>query len=329
MKGKIDSLRTWLLIHACARQGSLAQAALSLSMDLADASRRLSALERELGFSLLDRAKRPARPTENLLRVDRYASCISKACRDIDLLAAKIRAEREAPRMRTVRISLPINMDKAGLLAAFHAYQEIHRMVRIELSADSGIPSLIAGKTDISMGGYLLEKPELFWLPVEDCYNFLMATPKYIERHGEPHRVEDLLLPQHRVLLRNHGNLFFSNKLENGEQSFYLGANANVFYGDAAACRDMMLSGDGIAMDLNVGYVAEYLAAGSIVPVLPGWHRTPFRFHVYCRRSESEDALIRELMSLVQKVAFRSISNQWRFWYRHLGLPAIAPTEQS
>ncbi len=315
-----ESLKTWGLVHAFLQQGSLAKAALAEGIELSDASRRMTALEKLMGVSLLDRSTRPAGATENLKRYAACASRIARASRDIDRITAAIHAEA-SPALRTVRLSLPVNMDKAGVLTALQQYESSHPDVRIELSADSGIPMLLAGKTDISMGGYLLQLPELFAMHVEESYNFLMATKAYLKRHGTPQTIDDLADPKHRVLLRNHDNLFFSNRLENNGETFYLGDNVNLFYGDAAACRDRLLAGEGIGADLHIGYVSEAIAAGTVVPVLPGWHRAPWSYYVYCRTACAEDSVIRELMAIIQKNAFRSITNQWRFWYRRLGLP--------
>ncbi len=317
-----ESLRTWALVHAFLQHGSLAKAALAEGIELSDASRRMSALEKLLGVPLLDRTTRPAGATENLKRYAACASRIARASRDIDRITAAIHAEAAPASVRTVRLSLPVNMDKAAVLSALQQFEDSHPDVRIELSADSGIPQLLAGKTDISMGGYLMQLPELFAMHVEESYNFLMATKAYLKRHGTPKTIEDLESPRHRVLLRNHDNLFFSNRLESSSgETFYLGDNVNLFYGDAAACRDRMLAGEGIGADLHIGYVSEAIAAGTVVPVLPGWHRAPWSYYVYCRTSCADDPVIRELMAIVQKNAFRSIANQWRFWYRRLGLP--------
>ena len=95
----------------------------------------------------------------------------------------------------------------------------------------------------------------------------------------------------------------------------------NVFYGDAEACREMLVTGGGIATDLSVGYVSEFIANSTIHSVLPGWHREPWTFYVYCRAAQSEDKLIREVMALIAKSAFAQISNRWEFWYKRLGLP--------
>lgn len=235
---RAESLKTWRLIHACCRQGSLAKAAMSEGMELSDASRRIAAIEAALGFRLLDRSTRPAGLTDNIRRLAPAAAKIARAAREIETIAREIREEESAEReVRTIRLSLPINMDRSSLLLALHEFEK-SRGVRIELSADSGIPALVAGKTDVSMGGYEVSDPAVFSEPAERSYNFLMATGRYLERHGRPERVEDLA--RHRLLLRNHSNRFFSNCIENDGTRFYIPESFSIFHGDASSCREML-----------------------------------------------------------------------------------------
>lgn len=316
------SIKTWRLLHALNKTGSLTAAAQQEAIELSEASRRIAALESELGLQLLDRSKRPAELTDTARRLDGQAGRIARAYKSAMELAEKIgREEAKQKAQRTVRISLPVNLDKVGLLSAIYEYESRRKDIQFEFSADSGIPALLAGSTDISMGGYLWDGQGVFALPVGRCFNFLMATENYIRHHGQPQSIEDLLDGKHRLLMRNPKNRFFSNKLTNGRQSVYVGPHANVFYGDAEACREMLVSGGGIATDLSVGYVSEFLANGTVRAVLPGWHREPWTFYVYCRAAQSEDKVIREVMALIAKSAFSQISNQWEFWYKRLGLP--------
>ena len=53
MMSRAESLKTWGLVHAFLRQGSLAKAAVAENLELSDASRRMSALEKNLGLTLL------------------------------------------------------------------------------------------------------------------------------------------------------------------------------------------------------------------------------------------------------------------------------------
>lgn len=77
-----------------------------------------------------------------------------------------------------------------------------------------------------------------------------------------------------------------------------------------------------------MGYVSEFIAHGTVRAVLPGWHREPWIFYVYCRASDSQDRLIREVMALIAKNAFAQISNRWEFWYERLGLPQPVEIKQ-
>ena len=318
----VSSIKTWRLLHALNKTGALTSAAQQESIELSEASRRIAALESELGLILLDRRKKPAQLTEAAKRLDGQASRISRAHKSAMELAEKIKQEEaKHTTQRTVRISLPVNFDKVGLLSALYEYESRHENIRFEFSADSGIPALLEGSTDISMGGYLWDGKGVFALPVGRCFNFLMASESYIKRYGLPESIQDLLNGKHRLLMRNPKNRFFSNKLTNGRQTVYVGPHANVFYGDAEACREMLVTGGGIATDLSVGYVSEFIANSTIHAVLPGWHREPWTFYVYCRAAHSEDKLIREVMALIAKSAFAQISNRWEFWYKRLGLP--------
>ena len=255
------SIKTWRLLHALNKTGALMSAAQQESIELSEASRRIAALESELGLILLDRRKKPAQLTEAAKRLDGQASRISRAHKSAMELAEKIKQEEaKHTTQRTVRISLPVNFDKVGLLSALYEYESRHENIRFEFSADSGIPALLEGSTDISMGGYLWDGKGVFALPVGRCFNFLMASESYIKRYGLPESIQDLLNGKHRLLMRNPKNRFFSNKLTNGRQTVYVGPHANVFYGDAEACREMLVTGGGIATDLSVGYVSEFIA---------------------------------------------------------------------
>lgn len=321
MKASLN-LKNLALLHSLCKVKTLSRASEREMMELSEASRRISALEAELGFALLDRSKRPAAVTQAAKRLDVYTGRISKAYVSLLRVVNEIHEEADKQRsFRTIRISLPVNFDKVGLLSALYAYESKHEGLRLEFSADSGIPSLLAGETDISMGGYLWSSKGVFSLPVGRCFNFLMASDTYIRRNGAPEKISDLLDGKHRLIMRNRNNRFFSNRLTDGLQTVYLSSKADVFYGDAEACREMLVSGRGIAVDLSVGYVSEFIAQGTVRPVLPGWHREPWTYHLYCREAQVEDRVIRELMAFIARNAFSQISNQWEFWYRQLGLP--------
>ena len=50
--------------------------------------------------------------------------------------------------------------------------------------------------------------------------------------------------------------------------------------GGQTICRDRLLAGEGIAVDLATGFMADALLEGRAVPVLPGWHRPAWKLTV-------------------------------------------------
>jgi DNA-binding transcriptional LysR family regulator len=243
-----------------------------------------------------------------------------KARRDALELASEVHAlEAREGEKRTLRLSLPMNLNRVTLISQIMTYEDRHPDVRVEISADSGLPALIAGKTDVSLGSYYRPDPRLFALPAGICYSFIMATKKYERKYGLPETIEDL--KHHTILLRYTQNLGYSNKLENGTETYYIDRGHRVQHGDAAACREMLLAGEGLAIDLTPGFVSDYLASGFVFPVLKGWHREPWHYHVYCRAGSQDDKVLRELMAYVERGVFATFANQWQFWYGKLGIP--------
>lgn len=227
-----------------------------------------------------------------------------KARRDALELASEVHAlEAREGEKRTLRLSLPMNLNRVTLISQIMTYEDRHPDVRVEISADSGLPALITGKTDVSLGSYYRPDPRLFALPAGICYSFIMATKKYERKYGLPETIEDL--KRHTILLRYTQNLGYSNKLENGTDTYYIDRGHRVQHGDAAACREMLLAGEGLAIDLTPGFVSDYLASGFVFPVLKGWHREPWLYHVYCRAGSQDDKVLRELMAYVERGASR------------------------
>lgn len=288
---RTSDIEAWRLLAACLKTGELSRAAQAEGVELSAASRLFSSLEQELGVALLDRQTRPAKLTQAAERLAPAAKRLMRAHRELLAEAKTIRKETiDAQSERTVRVSLPANLDRQVVMLAVMRLAAKTPGIKVEFSADSGIAALLAGKTDISLASYRL--------------------PREI---GE--------LAAHRLINRFSANLSYSDVLERGAERCFLGPTQRIIQGDAAACREMLLAGEGIAIDINVGYVARELAAGELVPVLKGWHRPPWDYNVYCRVADEKDDVTRRVMASIASSVFSSTQDQWRFWYQKLGIP--------
>ena len=299
---------------------NLTEAAIQSDIDPAQASKILHKLEQELGISLVDHAKRPLELRPEALRL---LPAAKKCLRTHQALLAEAQAiaHESAHRQnkRSVRVSIPINTYRRTILNALQQFSQRHPEVQLEILADAGLPALINRTVDVASYGFLPNSPEVFAIPLGKNWTFLMASTLYIKRYGKPGSIEEL--SGHRLILRNRSNLSSCERLVCRGESFHITAEQPTFRADASACREMLLRGEGIAVDMDVGYVCKELASGQIIPVLAGWHREPWQESVCCQSTLKSDPLIREIMAAIVRCSTVSAFDRWPFWYKHFGLP--------
>ena len=312
----LDNIGYWKLLLALSRTGELGKAAESLGLDLALASRMIHRAEKHYGIDFLDRTARPCRPTAALEPLLPMARKIVRAKNEADRLVLRLRAGHPAGQS-VFRVSIPINSSRESLINALFNFERKHRDVRIEVLADQG-QGLLDGSVDVAYLGYMLEDRRVFSIPLPDAYSCLLASRRYLSEHGEPRAVQEL--SRHVLLARNPSNRSFSRLLFKGRESYVLADDTRISFADPAACRDGLLKGKGIAVDLSFGYVAEELAKGVVVPVLSGWHRSKWQESVCCREALKWNTLARELMQAVRDAVCRSFMDKWTFWYDRLGI---------
>ena len=142
---ELDRIRAWQLFIETSRLGSLALAAEALSFPLPKASRLISSLEDELGFQLLDRTKKPAVLTaEGQALVLDTQGLISQW----GILREKADALRKGNfdlSRRSLRISLPVNMDRSVFFEALQNLPIKHPGLQLEFCADVGQQALLEG----------------------------------------------------------------------------------------------------------------------------------------------------------------------------------------
>ena len=316
---ELDRIRAWQLFIETSRLGSLALAEEALSFPLPKASRLISSLEDELGFQLLDRTKKPAVLTaEGQALVLDTQGLISQW----GILREKADALRKGNfdlSRRSLRISLPVNMDRSVFFEALQNLPIKHPGLQLEFCADVGQQALLEGKADIAWFGYKPEERGLVAIPM--CYNvsFLVASAKYLKSHAEIKKVGDLI--NHPIIMRDTANESFSQILQCEFCNYEIGPEHKILYGDSDACKKLLIEGKGVAIDMNPNFIAEELLDGTVQPILPGWHRKPWPLHICCRKSSSKDPIIREAMGIIRYLALHQEPNDWKSWHRRLHLP--------
>ena len=276
----------------------------------------IASLERDLGVTLLDRASKPASVTPAALSFMPMARSLvdihRMLCQNAEAHASAGGSEH------VVRIGFPQNTDATALYKVLLEYEAEHPSVRIQALVGDRHEMLLSREADIMRLGYFPASNELSVTPIDPGVTMLLAHRSYIERHGMPLTPADL--SRHTVILRSSFSRSFSTRLEKGGEFFYI-PQGDWRQGDSLYCLELLRNGSGISVDVSLSRVQVELASGEIVPVLPGWHREPWRNSIACRREDAANPVFRELMELVAR-HFNSLAFPlWQRWFRRFGIP--------
>ena len=257
-----------LLIFArVAELGSFSRAAERMGQPKSTVSRRLAALEQQLGEKLLLRTTRRQTLTEFGLQLLEHARQVAT---EVEAVAALSERHQATPSGR-LRVSMPsdfANLLLADTLAAFIA---MYPAIQLDLDLSPRRVDLLGEGFDVVVRlGSLPNDSMMVARRLADFPASLYAAPSYLQEHGDPHAPEDLSRHEAVRLLQGNGEpaswtLFQGDKQWQGVPPGRASANSPELL-IKLAC-----AGAGIAA------VPDYFAAteirrGSLRRVLPLWH---------------------------------------------------------
>lgn len=256
----LDSLRIFV---ATQRKGSLSAAARSLSLSPATISRRISALEEELGVQLVDRTSRNLKVTEAGRAFLERAEAVLEAMAAAEEAArgTKLRPEGRLRVHSRTQIGLRV---VAPLLPRF-AQQYPDIQVEFELSEHP--VNLVEHDFDVDIrtgesndSGFVIKR-------LLSSDEVLVASPAFLKAHPRIKHPADL--PQVRCLTyrREREATTWKYVDENGEQQL-LTIQGVLSANNGEVLRLAAMGGMGVAL-LSEATVRECLREGSLVRLLP------------------------------------------------------------
>ncbi len=283
----LDTVRIFVITL---QTGSLSAAARSLGLSPATISRRISALEEELGVQLLDRTSRRLTATESGIIFQQRAEGILE---DMAQAEAAARHLKQAPegRLRVHSRSLVGIQLIAPLLNRFSA---LYPDLTIDLHLSEEPVNLVEQNYDVDLRIGKLEDSSYVMRKLGSGERILVASPSYIESHAAITRPEDLETGHNCLTYRKAQEPTFWRYLQ-GDRALDLKVSGTVHANNGEVLRRAALSGLGLALLANWS-VTEDIRAGRLVRLLPGYRLTNSTFDngVY--------ALFRHTRMLPQKV---------------------------
>lgn len=251
---------------AVVTNGGFSAAARATGAPKSRISRRVAALEGQLGVQLIERSTRRFKVTDVGLDVYRHARAALSEAEAIEQIVSRLKSEPQG----LVRIACPLDADRV-LGAALPAFLARHPKLRVQVLVSNRRVDLVEEGVDVAIRvrERLDTDPDLQLRTIARSGLALIASPALIAAYGEPDAPESL--PNFPT---------FAHSDRPGLQRWTLfnvdGAETVVQHEPRLSAsnfpilRDAAMQGVGIGL-LPEWYCREPLAEGRLVRVLPDW----------------------------------------------------------
>ena len=160
--------------------GSFTAAARLLAMPKTTVSRRIAALEREVGVRLLQRTTRSLSMTDAGRLYYEQSSQALRTLEEANLRLAEARAEPSG----TIRISAPVGFAGHFLTSAVMEFLAVYPKTNVELRLTDEKLNLVEDGIDLAFRTGVLEDSTLIARKLGATHRLLCASPEYLARRG-------------------------------------------------------------------------------------------------------------------------------------------------
>ena len=267
--------------------GSITAGGRDLRMSPAVASNRIKELESRYGVRLLNRTTRKLVPTE----VGRaFYENARRVIETLDEAEAVVSGFSGMPH-GALRITAPLGLGRRLIAPLVPKFCDDYPGVELRLRLSDRNVDIIADGIDLA---FFLGEPQdsaLKWRRIAECRRVLVATRAYLDQHGTPESPEDLAA--HNCLLLRYPRspeYYWVLKTPDGPQKLLVNGRFDADDGDVLT--DWALEGRGIVNRPRYE-VAEDLAQGRLVEVLPRTPPIPAQFGVLTPHRRLQDPKVR------------------------------------
>ncbi|WP_206954266.1 LysR family transcriptional regulator [Trinickia acidisoli] len=298
----MDRLGDIRLFVAAARLGGISAAGRKLGLTPAAASARLAKLEAALSTRLFERTTRRLRLTDEGRLYLRHCMRALQALDDAD---AELQAGSTVVRGK-IRISTTSDFGRNLLMAWLDEFNARYPDVTFALTLADSVSNLLQDDIDLAIRfGSPREDTSLIARPLATNRRVLVASPGYLERHGEPVSPADLARFQCIVLTIASGPLNEWRFVRDGVTEDYIAPlETSRETNDGAVTRIWAVDGYGIVLK-SLWDIGADLRAGRLRIVLPEWRYawdTPL--HALFHRNRYRPPRVRALLDfLVERFA--------------------------
>lgn len=289
---RIDLMRTFVRI---VESGNLSAAALQLNTSQPTVSRRLQTLERMLGVTLI------LRSTHAMKLTDDGERCYEQAKQLLERWAAledELRVGDAEPVGR-LRVRAPHAFGQNQLIEPLTRYLQRYPHVTVDWILNDTRPDFIAEDVDCVIQVGHDNDPATIKVLLAEIPRIVVAAPSLLEKHLVS-QLEELAQAPWVAL-----SLFYRNEvvLRHGADGSmqHLNIQPRMATDSLNALRMSALSGLGVAM-VSSWIVADDLACGELVHVLPEWEAVALPVYLVYPYSSYYPARLRTFIAMIREV---------------------------
>lgn len=299
----VDNLKTFVKIY---EHGSISAAARHLGVSPAVASSRLVLLESQANARLFARTTRSLNPTE---QGTIFYNGSLKILADIEKMNADI-ANVTNSLKGTILVGAPLGIGRKLIAPEIPKFHDKNPDINIRLRlSDRSMDPVQEGLDLVFMLGFPKDS-SLQVKEIGQCTRVLCASPKYIERYGNPRNADEIVDKNHQcLLLRFPGISEFQWLLrtDSGIKRFSVSGCMECDDGDVLT--SWALHGEGI-INKPVFEIYSHLKSGALVPVAT--ETPPAPIHLSCLHTHRnyQDPKNRTFMDAVSKSLSRTLAKK-------------------
>ena len=244
--------------------GSFSAAARYLGMSQSGASKAMARLEADLGVRLLHRSTRSMSTTDAGRRLYEHAKA---ALTQLDRALGAARSEAKHLTGK-VRIAAPAGFARQHVVSELPGFLDQHPGLEVEVVMDDAIVDPVEARIDLCLrhGEPAAKTPGSRRIGM--ARRFLVGSPQYFQRHGEPGSPEEI--SAHQVVTWSPDTDANAWSFHSAHEVCRVELKGRLTVDSREGMRDALLAQAGIAV-VSEWDIAPELASGLLRPALVGW----------------------------------------------------------
>ncbi len=264
-----NSIRLFLRV---VQDGSLSAAGKSFDLSPASVSRRIAALEADLGVQLFNRTSRKVVLTDAGETYYQRIKVVVEEFQDVQNSARQMQDDAQGLLRIHSRTSVGIQLIAPGI----KEFCELYPNVTVELQLSETPVNLMDKNFDVDIRLGELEDSSFLVRKLASSDRILVASPSYLASHPPIEKPEDLL--QHNCLTYRLDSEATSWRFaKEGEPAREMKIAGGFHTNNAEVLRRVTLTGLGVSLLTDWGIYAD-LQSGALAQVLPEYRTTNYTF---------------------------------------------------